>query len=98
NRRSFPQERDAKKCTKGGAPSFLVPPIRVFRIGQNVGDMNNFAFEQDAAGYRSSVDSGWVTCGELGVFRRESVACFEVVSFALRSPYGYGVCLAQPCR
>src|SRR5262249_39218662 len=73
-------------------------PIRVSGIGQNVLDVNDLAFKQDAPGYRSSVDSMWVSCDELDVFTREPVACFEVVNFALRSTYGYIVRLAKARR
>jgi hypothetical protein len=58
--------------------------------------MNDFAFKQDAPGYRFSVDSGWVTCHELGVFTREPMACFEVKSSTLRTTYGNHIRLAQP--
>src|SRR5262245_63627340 len=61
--------------------------------------MNDFAFKQDAPGYRCSVDSRRVTGGELGIFTREPVARFEVVSFAHRSTYHYYVGLAEArCR
>src|SRR5262249_37773960 len=91
------QERDAKNRTK--AATLASPPIRVFRIGQNIGDMNDLAFKQDAPRYRRSVDSSGVSGDELGVFTREPVARFEVVSFALRSTYGYHVRLAKArCR
>ena len=94
NQRSFSQEWDAEKRMKFP----LACPIRVFGVGQNVEDMNDFAFKQDPPGYRSTVNSGWVTCEELGVFTREPVARFEVVSFALQSTYGNRVRLAQPRR
>jgi len=58
--------------------------------------MNNFAFKQDAPGHRSSVGSSWVSCDELGVFTRISVARFEIVSFTLWPTYDYCVRLAQP--
>src|SRR5262249_24247005 len=73
-------------------------PIRVSGIGQNVLDVNDLAFKQDAPGYRSSVDSMWVSCDELDVFTREPVVRFEVVNFALRSTYGYIVRLAKARR
>src|ERR1700730_16096717 len=57
--------------------------------------MNDFAFKQDAPGYRSAVDSSRVICDELGVSRRVPVARFEVVSLALRSTYDHHVRLAQ---
>ena len=81
-------------------PSSYPPPygIRVFGIGQNVEDMNDFAFKQDAPGYRSTVDSSWVTCEELGVFTGEPVGRFDVESFALRSTYGNRVRLAKARR
>ena len=31
--------------------------------------MNDFAFKQDAPGYRSAVGSSWVTCDELAYSR-----------------------------
>src|SRR5262245_11276850 len=60
--------------------------------------MNDFAFEQDAPGYRCSVDSSWVTGGVLCVFTREPVARFKVVSVALRSTYDDRVRLAKARR
>src|SRR5262249_17673403 len=96
NRRSFSQERDAKKRTK--AATLACPPIRVFRIGQSVGDVNDFAFEQDAPGYRCSVDSRWVTGRVLSGLSREPIARFKVVSFALRSTYDDRVGLAKARR
>ena len=59
DRRSFAQERDAKKRPRCANPAEF--GIRVFGIGQNVEDMNDFAFKQDAPGYRSTVDRSWVT-------------------------------------
>ena len=94
-RRSFSQERDAKNRAKSATLPGL---IRVFGIGQNVEDMNDFALKQDAPGYRSTVDSSWVTCGELGVFPGESIGRFEVENFALRSTYGNRLRLAQARR
>src|SRR5262249_60202440 len=94
--KSCSQERDAKTRTK--AATLACPPIRVFRIGENVGDMNGFAFKQDASGYRCSVDPCWVTGGELGVLTREPIGRFKVVSFAFRSTYGYHVGLAKARR
>src|SRR5262249_14425094 len=96
NRQSFSQERDAKNRTK--AATLGCPPIRVFRIGENVGDMNGFAFKQEGSGYRCSVDPSWVTGGELGVLTREPIGRFKVVSFAFRSTYGYHVGLAKARR
>src|SRR5262245_20095282 len=60
--------------------------------------MNDLALKQDASGYRSSVDSRWVICDELGVFTREPVVRFEVVIFALRSTYVHRVRLTQAGR
>src|SRR5262245_13944937 len=60
--------------------------------------MNVFAFKQNASGYRSSVESKRVTCGELGEFRREPIARFEVEDLAPWSAYGHRVGLAQPRR
>src|SRR5262249_11985516 len=60
--------------------------------------MNDFTFKQNASGYRSSVESKRVTCGELGELRRQPIGRFKVVSFALRSTYGGRVRLAQPRR
>src|SRR5215471_6768503 len=57
--------------------------------------MNDLALKQDASGYRSSGDSRWVICDELGVFTREPVVRFEVVIFALRSTYVHRVRLTQ---
>src|SRR6516162_9607372 len=75
----------------------LQDPIGVFGIGQNVTDMNDFAFKQDAARYRSTVDSRRMTCGELGVFMGKSIGGFEVESFAPRSSYGNRV-RSTACR
>src|SRR6516162_6653146 len=58
--------------------------------------MNVFAFKQNASGYRSSVESKRVTCGELGEFRRQPIARFEVEDLAPWSAYGHRVGLAQP--
>src|SRR6266702_8879811 len=93
NRRSFSQERDTKK--RPIAANRLTGPIRVFWIDQNVGDMNDFAFKQDAPRYRSTVDPSRVTCDELGVVTRKPVARFEVESFTFRSTYDHRVRLAQ---
>src|SRR5215471_16685932 len=60
--------------------------------------MNDLALKQDASGYRSSVDSRWVICDELGVFTREPVVRFEVVIFGLRSTYVHCVRLTQAGR
>src|SRR5262249_23013430 len=60
--------------------------------------MNDLALKQDASGYRSSVDSRWVICDELGVFTRQPVVRFEVVIFALRSTYVHRVRLTQAGR
>ena len=60
--------------------------------------MNDFAFKQDAPGYRCSVDSSWVTGGVLSVLTREPIARFKVVSFALRSTYDDRVGLAKARR
>src|SRR5215831_3905017 len=60
--------------------------------------MNDFAFEQDAARYRSTVDTGWVTYVELGPFLGISIGSFEVESFARRSTYGNRVRLAKARR
>src|SRR5262249_31848751 len=60
--------------------------------------MNDLALKQDTSGYRSSVDSRWVICDELGVFTREPVVRFEVVIFALRSTYVHRVRLTQAGR
>src|SRR5262245_62786752 len=60
--------------------------------------MNDFAFKQDAPGYRCSVDSSWVTGCVLSVLTRESIARFKVVSFALRSTYDDRIGLAKARR
>src|SRR5262249_51411318 len=60
--------------------------------------MNNFAFKQDAPGYRPSVNSSWVTGDEVRVFSRHPVARFEVEDLAPWSAYGHHVGLAQPRR
>src|SRR5262245_18570936 len=60
--------------------------------------MNDFAFKQDAPGYRCSIDSSWVTGGVLSVLTREPIARFKVVSFALRSSYDDRVGLAKARR
>ena len=72
--------------------------IRVFGIGQNVEDMNDFAFKEDAPSACSTVDPRWVTCEELGVFPGVSIARFVVESFALRSTYENRVRLAKARR
>src|SRR5262245_13391390 len=72
--------------------------MRVLGIAQNVEDMNDFALKQNASGYRSSVESKRVTCGELSEFRREPIARFEVEELAPWSAYGHRVGLAQPRR
>src|SRR5262249_4439116 len=94
DRRSFAHQRDAEN--RAIAADFLACAICIFGISQNVGDMNDFAVKQDAPGYRPTVDSGRVMFYEFGVFTRDSVARFEVVSFTLRSTYDYRVRLAQP--
>src|SRR5215468_6585335 len=57
--------------------------------------MDDFAFKQDAPGYRPSVNSSWVTGDELHVFTRQPVARFEVVGFTLRSTYRGCVCVTK---
>src|SRR5262249_48388088 len=97
NRRSFSQERDAEDRAVAAQLLALCPGV--VWVGQNVGDMNDFALKQHAPGYRSGVESKRVTCGELAEFTREPVARFEVVSFALRATYDHHLGLAQPrCR
>src|SRR5262249_40668275 len=95
NRRSFSQERGAKKRTEAAN---LLARIRVLRIGQSVGDMNDFAFKQNAPGHSCSVDSSWVTGEVLSVLTREPIARLKVVSFALRSTYDDRVRLAKARR
>src|SRR5262249_40905425 len=80
NRHSFPQEWDSKKRAK--AARLQGSRIRVFRIDQNVGNMDDFAIKQDTPRHRCSVDSSWVTGHELGLFMRQPVTRLEVVSFA----------------
>src|SRR5262249_7646112 len=80
------------------APDFLGCVVCVFGIGQNVVDMNDFAFEQDPPRHYTSVDSSRVTCNELGKFVRDPVGRLEVEGSAFRSTQDYGVCLAQLCR
>src|SRR5262249_30050351 len=60
--------------------------------------MNDFTFKQNASGYRSSVESKRVTCGELGEFRRQPIGRFKVVRFALPSTYGDRVGLEKARR
>src|SRR5262249_40828506 len=96
NRHSFPQEWDSKKRAK--AARLQGSRIRVFRIDQNVGNMDDFAIKQDTPRHRCSVDSSWVTGHELGLFMRQPVTRLEVVSFAPRPTYDGHLRLTQPCR
>src|SRR5262249_53078177 len=94
-RQSFSQKRDAEKRTKS---TNLRDLIGVFGVGQNVEDVNDFAFKQDAARHCSTVDASWMTCGKLGVFLGNSIGSFEVKNFALGSTYGTHLRLAKARR
>src|SRR5262249_26775202 len=94
DRCSLAHQRNAQN--RAIATDFLDCAVRIVGIGQDVGDMNNFAFEQDAPRYGPTVDSSRVMFYEFGVFTRDSIARFEIVSFTLRSTYDYRVRLAQP--
>src|SRR5215475_15756613 len=57
--------------------------------------MNDSAVKHDAPRYSPAIQSSRVMGYKIGVLTRDSVACFEVVSFALRSAYDHRVRLAQ---
>jgi hypothetical protein len=65
---SFSQERDAEN--RPPAANLLARAVPVFRIGQNIGDVDDFAFKQDPPLYRTSPpDFDRVTCDEFGELR-----------------------------
>src|SRR5262245_6199104 len=63
--RSLPQHWNAKHGTKPTSVAELVR-IVVFWISQNVGDVNNSSFEQNASRNRASVNSRRMSCDEFG--------------------------------
>src|SRR5262249_26463948 len=95
NRQAFSQERNPKKRAKSAS---LLEWIPVFRISQNVDDMNDFTFKQNTPGDRPTVNYSCVTRNELGVFKRQTIGRFFVKNSAPRSTYGARVRLAKSCR
>src|SRR5262249_22133896 len=63
--RSLPQHWNAKQGTKPALVAELVR-IGVFWISQNVGNVNNSSFEQNASRNRASVNSRGMSCDEFG--------------------------------
>ena len=59
DRRAFTQQRDAKHSAETAQVS--LPPAVVFRIRQNIGDVNGPTFEHDSADERTALELQWLT-------------------------------------
>jgi hypothetical protein len=75
---------------------FFVLQKSVFRIGQDVGNMNSMAFQQDPRHDGSASRHNRQAFYSLAMFRLQPIACCPVVSSATLADNGSYVCLAKP--
>src|SRR5262249_40674132 len=71
----------------------------VVGMGQDIGNMKNFALKQHSSRNRASVNLSRVICVKFGQLRRASIGRFKIISCASRSAYHHCVGLAKlGCR
>jgi hypothetical protein len=95
NRLAFPQQRNAEHCTVASDFRWLYK--LVFRIGENVGYLNDPAFKRGSAGEASSSQLDWVVPHILDKGGRVTVASDLPEGLVLLTCYASQVRLAQPC-
>src|SRR5262249_14690750 len=93
DRSSLPQERNGKPSAN--PPALLRLEHGEFRIGQNVGNMNNCAFEHSSATDRSTIDLRRKIPHELTIIRRETGERGELKTIAIHARDIGSVCPAK---
>src|SRR5262249_15943492 len=96
NRLAFTQQRNTEHRTVVADFRWLFK--LVFRIGENVGYLNDSAFKRGPAGDSSSSQLDWIVPHILDKRRRVTVASDLPVGFVLLARNGSQVRLAQPRR
>src|SRR5262249_52111496 len=96
NRFAFTQQRNTEHRTVVADFRWLYK--LVFRIGENVGYLNDSAFKRGPAGDSSSSQLDWIVPHILDKHRRVTVTSDLPVGFVLLARNGSQVRLAQPCR
>src|SRR5215813_4726314 len=87
-------ERDTEQGAKAAEP--LALKVGIFGVSQNIGDVNDLAFDQRSSHSRSPVDAGGVCGQEVFVFARVSEGRFVAPKGPLRSGQCSHIGLAQP--
>src|SRR5215469_5180891 len=95
NRTSLAQQRHAQMGAIAAQPLWLTQTV--FRVGQNIGDLNGLSLKQDSPGKTCSPGRSYERLVIFNVFRREATTRSDVVACLRRAHDLSHIRLAQSC-